>query len=148
VNWRQTAKQRPCMGCGRIGALTKGQCAGCYWRVGQPRRACVVCGEVRPICSRGACNTCRKRRVVHGIVGADEQLRRGPVPCDICGATNARTVDHDHESGLARGKLCKACNVGLGSFRDEAELLEKAAAYLRRVKREDSPAEGQKAEGA
>lgn len=40
-------------------------------------------------------------------------------------------VDHCHTSGNVRKLLCKACNNGLGLFRDNPELLIKAADYLK-----------------
>jgi hypothetical protein len=39
-------------------------------------------------------------------------------------------LDHDHESDEIREFLCYRCNVGLGLFRDDPELLSKAAKYL------------------
>jgi len=57
--------------------------------------------------------------------------------CAICGTGrpggghNRWHVDHAHRSGDVRGILCNNCNVGLGYFRDAAELLEAAAKYLR-----------------
>lgn len=59
--------------------------------------------------------------------------------CAICGKPETKTykgtlgllaVDHNHQTGEVRGLLCSACNVGLGSFRDDRELLEKALNYL------------------
>ena len=56
--------------------------------------------------------------------------------CRICGADspgkNAKSwsVDHDHVTGQVRGLLCRSCNVGLGHFRDSAEILAKAVEYL------------------
>lgn len=57
--------------------------------------------------------------------------------CELCRTTapvGGWTVDHDHASGRVRAILCRLCNIGLGSFRDDPELLERAAAYLRKHK--------------
>ena len=53
--------------------------------------------------------------------------------CEICGTTfqDAPHVDHVHGTKLVRGLLCSECNLGLGKFKDNPELLEKAALYLR-----------------
>lgn len=40
-------------------------------------------------------------------------------------------VDHCHHTGVVRGILCRRCNSGLGYFRDEVALVEKAVEYLR-----------------
>ena len=40
-------------------------------------------------------------------------------------------IDHDHDAGQVRRLLCSNCNTGLGLFKDNPELLETAAAYLR-----------------
>lgn len=39
-------------------------------------------------------------------------------------------LDHDHKTREVRGLLCHKCNLGLGSFDDSVELLEKAKNYL------------------
>jgi len=55
--------------------------------------------------------------------------------CAICNATvedNNRNlcIDHCHDSDLVRGLLCTRCNFGLGYFKDDKELLNKAIIYL------------------
>jgi hypothetical protein len=51
--------------------------------------------------------------------------------CGVCGRESDQfVVDHDHDTGQIRGVLCHKCNLGLGQFNDDHELLLKAASYL------------------
>jgi len=53
--------------------------------------------------------------------------------CRICTQTlreSSTHIDHDHATGRVRGLLCQKCNVGLGHFRDNPEILRCAAIYL------------------
>ena len=55
--------------------------------------------------------------------------------CAICAKPVAQekldhAIDHDHETGEIRGILCRLCNLGIGYFRDQPELLDAAKDYL------------------
>lgn len=39
-------------------------------------------------------------------------------------------VDHCHSTGKVRGLLCQKCNMGLGMFDDNLELIKTAVSYL------------------
>lgn len=53
--------------------------------------------------------------------------------CEICGAEQQQLcVDHNHTTLQIRGLLCSHCNRGLGHFKDDPALLQKAKAYLAR----------------
>ncbi len=99
---------------------------------------------------QGACRQCRswqgtaawlvmrwtEREFVERLAAQDNR-------CVICGEEfvfrtgqprNKRTpcLDHCHKSGQGRGIICLLCNIGMGSFGDDPDRLEAAAAYLRR----------------
>jgi hypothetical protein len=54
--------------------------------------------------------------------------------CQICGVllskNNPPHIDHNHKNGEVRGVLCRCCNSGLGLFRDDPKILQKATEYL------------------
>ena len=53
--------------------------------------------------------------------------------CEICGAMptlRKLAVDHCHQTNVLRGLLCSNCNTGIGMFKDNPLLLNKAAVYL------------------
>ena len=60
--------------------------------------------------------------------------------CKICGiqmkqgaqgrAYDECVIDHDHETGQARGLLCRRCNVGIGNLDDNVDRLKAAVRYL------------------
>lgn len=58
--------------------------------------------------------------------------------CSICLSMESGTekgvfcVDHDHNSGIVRGLLCRPCNIALGLFKDNETTLMKAIEYLQK----------------
>lgn len=59
--------------------------------------------------------------------------------CGICGKLPDSeepylAVDHSHETQKVRGILCRDCNLGVGHFKDDVELLTSAVIYLGAVK--------------
>lgn len=56
--------------------------------------------------------------------------------CAICGKPGIEGrwgnlhIDHDHDTGRVRGALCHNCNVGIGHFKNDPELLRAAIRYL------------------
>jgi hypothetical protein len=91
--------------------------------------------------TRPSCRECRKQ--IDGVALRPEERRRldsikpkDYFVCPICekgsipGVTANLVRDHDHETGMGRAWLCDSCNTGLGRFKDNRELLEKAIKYL------------------
>lgn len=62
----------------------------------------------------GVCAICKKSEIYYTKTGKLKDL----------------AVDHCHVSGKVRGLLCSSCNNGLGCFKDNLELLDKAKEYL------------------
>lgn len=92
--------------------------------------------------TRPSCRSCRKKIDGINLKGAEKRKLEAIKPkhffiCPICekgsipGVTANLVKDHDHETGKARAWLCDSCNTGLGRFKDNVELLEKAISYLK-----------------
>ena len=105
---------------------------------------CPTCLKGSPVKNCSECSICRD------VGRARNRLREtGATPewfkktfllqdglCKICYTKLALTgfdtvVDHDHTTGKLRGILCRACNTGLGHFRDSSVILESAIDYLK-----------------
>ena len=73
---------------------------------------------------------CKARDVkrLYGLT-LEEYKRLLQQPCQICGKPS-RDVDHCHATNQVRGALCRSCNLGLGHFNDDPQLLQHAMNYL------------------
>lgn len=79
-------------------------------------------------------NLCRKAKAFG--ISIDEVLRLKAIRnCDICNKVLPETgrktaIDHCHVTNKVRGKLCQQCNVGIGLFGENVEVLREAIGYL------------------
>jgi hypothetical protein len=95
----------------------------------------------RPI-RRPSCITCRK--ILEGMnmhsKSRVEWLKSKPVnvpfECPIClkrtiaGVTSKVVLDHNHITGEPRAWICDSCNTGIGRFKDDIALLQRAIKFL------------------
>ena len=76
----------------------------------------------------------KRRLAKYGITEDQhkEQLELQNYKCAICQCDIdiSAPIDHCHTSLIVRGILCRECNVGLGFFKDQPELLLNAIKYL------------------
>ncbi|WP_246323854.1 endonuclease VII domain-containing protein [Petropleomorpha daqingensis] len=95
---------------------------------------CKPCHNARGKLSRDKVGGSRtyhlKRRYGITAEDADAMLAEQDGLCAICGVAPAAHVDHDHVTGAVRQLLCFNCNGGLGQFKDDPELLHRAAYYV------------------
>ncbi len=111
-------------------------------------RPCTVCGKDRERAEyrtprSTTCLICKanQHRNSHNkcIYGLDDRqynlmlLSQNGV-CAICGEPPVDgirlCIDHCHNTNIVRGLLCSRCNVGIGQFDDDLDLLASAASYL------------------
>ncbi len=93
--------------------------------------------------------TCKACRIVHqrertlGVTQSEYLImyRDQSGRCGICMKRlyskryKAFAVDHNHDTNQIRGLLCHKCNLALGGFNDDSQLITRALEWLRR----DSP---------
>lgn len=79
------------------------------------------------------------RKGRHGLLRTEAQALREGKACVLCGSTTDLVVDHDHGTMEIRGVLCRLCNLGLGYFRDDPEVLLAAVNYLQNAKKDPKP---------
>ncbi len=122
-----------------------------------PKKVCNVChrlldttkfarnqtGKDNRIVRRPSCQDCRK--TIDGVKTPANEKRKWndsrseyePFECPICqkrtipGLTSKIVLDHNHSNGKVRGWICDSCNTGIGRFKDDITLLERAINYLK-----------------
>lgn len=107
-------------------------------------KRCAKCGKILPeseFSNKSYCRTCYRDywwQYKYGISPEQylELFDNQKGKCAICGrglneGETYFNVDHDHSTGEIRGLLCSQCNRGLGAFKDNVKLLEKAVKYLK-----------------
>lgn len=139
----------------KIGAGARGKGRGGF----NVRICCPHCGqEMSPanlakheapcIASRGkflngkelSVNDLKNLRRVLKVTGwtVDEYLLQYRIQdgrCAICGKPPSRSrlcADHSHTSGTKRELLCDSCNLGIGLFKEDIELLHKVIQYIKK----------------
>lgn len=86
------------------------------------------------------CKVCRNDMIVTARFNLKpgqlkEMFQKQNNKCAICNDDRnlfikGLAVDHCHKTGKIRGLLCSKCNIGLGQFKDDINLLNKAIKYL------------------
>jgi len=76
-----------------------------------------------------------------GMVGEElyalflDRLKKQNKACAICGkaiseSSRGSHFDHDHVTGVPRGVLCRDCNIGIGMFEDNIDVMRIAIEYI------------------
>jgi hypothetical protein len=106
---------------------------------------CTDCVKTRTLSDsakelKNAYNRARSRKYGTGFTQEEfeQKLEEQGGLCAICGADKPSSkslhADHCHETKMKRGVLCQKCNMGIGLFGDNTELMEKAIMYLNQYK--------------
>jgi hypothetical protein len=124
-------------------------------------RLCSICNEVKDLSdfyshnvSKGPYKGTRKMyRACKDCIQISRRASKYKVPfetvkfllskntCDICGGNGSEFkkgmhIDHCHSTGALRGVLCHSCNVGIGLFKDDISLMQKAMEYLSKCQKQ------------
>lgn len=110
------------------------------------RKPCKHCKLIQPIhlfekkptetTYRNICKPCRAKanRITRKL--RSNHIKQFGMPtnsaCEICEKHLPLVFDHDHETLLFRGWLCRHCNVAVGKLGDNIAGLKKAIKYLQK----------------
>lgn len=110
--------------CGKCGALRTEENSRMVTRRGKTWRCCLFCKS-----------DATRRHVLKTKYGVSlewlvaQRAYQNHVCALGCGR-EAAAVDHNHTTGQVRGLLCRSCNLALGYFNDDADLMTRAINYL------------------
>ena len=84
------------------------------------------------------CRECSKERSLKARQGITMEEKTAMFEnqnqsCAICFETMEESkmyIDHIHGTKIIRGLLCRDCNISIGNFKDNLEILKKAKEYL------------------
>jgi hypothetical protein len=102
------------------------------WRAYVLKNPCRVAGCKQPTGSRGLC-LAHHHHALRCNLDADEYADIMAIEeCENPGCSNVERlhIDHDHETGAVRGRLCNGCNTALGFLRDNPARARGLAKYL------------------
>ena len=118
------------------------------WNTGLTKRTDLRVKKMGEATSKGKKNhnwKGNKRKLSNGLITIEKYNelyteQRGL--CAICGKPESRKsnhgktcklmVDHNHKQNKVRALLCHKCNVGLGLFADDIDLMSNAIKYLKK----------------
>jgi len=119
------------------------------------KHKCQVCsthftGHKRKYCNQNCADRAANLKRRYGLTSVEvvDMYRSQSGRCGICdipidvhelGFTEhtRACIDHLHGSTHVRGLLCGECNIGLGKFKDNRIVLEKAIKYLTETYKKD-----------
>jgi hypothetical protein len=104
-----------------------------HWRFNSPCRKCSNIARQDVEGKRYQREYQLKNKYGIGIKEYNDMLENQNGVCKICNGVDVKNllaVDHCHSTGKIRGILCGDCNTGLGRFKDDVDLLNKAIEYI------------------
>lgn len=122
-----------------------------------PKKICNICHKILPTIEfslnqnaknnrpvrRPSCKSCRrilegiKMNLTSKVVWTKKKPVNVPFECPICrkrtiaGVTVKVVLDHDRVTGEPRGWICDSCNTGIGRFKDDITILQRAIKFLK-----------------
>lgn len=142
---RPARSEKPCNTCGTVKPLTeyysakdmkdglRGECKCCNKAATKARRL----GPKRKQILDKQIDSQMMRLYGIGLDDYNQMLEDQGGKCAICDTSepghggNRFCIDHCHTTGKVRGLLCMPCNVSIGHFKDNVQLIENALNYVK-----------------